>query len=173
MRQTPPLDALHPSTLVLGRMRLSFSVATPSSSVPPYDMLVPHPGPYKYDAYFSCTEKSSEVSSSSQLSSQRCVVCPCAPTSSSFAQSRLLVSPALLHRVFISYLLPGSPRTHHLPPAVLLAFAVGVVSCRLSSPRLWLLWSQVDSLLTSWTVVRTGRGLSEVTSVRWLSRRLS
>ena len=37
--------------------------------------------------HFSCTEKSSVVSSSSQLSSHKCFVGPCAPTSSSFAQS--------------------------------------------------------------------------------------
>lgn len=37
--------------------------------------------------HFSCTLKSSVVSSSSQLSSHKCVLPACAPTSSSFAQS--------------------------------------------------------------------------------------
>lgn len=49
------------------------------------------------NTHFSCTEKSSVVSSSSQLSSQRCVFVPCAPTSSSLAQSKIAGQLVLYH----------------------------------------------------------------------------
>jgi hypothetical protein len=80
---------------------------------------------------FNCTEKSSVVSSSSQLSSQRCVFAVCAPTSSSLAQSRHLNQQlGFLNTFSIAYLLQGSLRTHRPPRAARQASVLVVVgSC--------------------------------------------
>ena len=74
----------------------------------------------------NCAEKSSLVSSSSQLSSHKCVLSP-GTSVSSCVQSviiSLLAFPFLVHRVppkgqmgsGTTYYLQGNPQTHRLPP---------------------------------------------------------
>ena len=83
------LSIFHSMPILPPRRGLSPSFAPLLSSAPPYSLVSHDPSPYHKspNTYFNCTEKSSVVSSSSQLSSHRCVFVPCAPTSSSFAQS--------------------------------------------------------------------------------------
>jgi len=103
LRRTPSLmlHRLTPSQIpprIPQRPPTPFS-PPPSSSTPPYPLSVSQPlshptSPLKpSETHFNCTEKSSLVSSSSQLSSHKCVLfppcccCCCAPTSSSLDQS--------------------------------------------------------------------------------------
>lgn len=93
--------------------------------------------PIFFNSSFNCTAKSSVVSSSSQLSSQRCVLPACWPTSSSFAQSTN-AGQLLSHvtsRSSEADLLRGSPRIHRPPQAAQLC-SVAEVACRSGQSRI-------------------------------------
>jgi hypothetical protein len=119
------------SAWVAKRMASSLSSALPSSSTPLCHRRQHHCA-YMLCCvtYLSCTEKSSLVSSSSQLSSHRCVFVCCAPTSSSFAQSSTYKVSLMTHIscLGLPHLLLGSPQIHHplliAPPAFVVAVVV-------------------------------------------------